>query len=62
MRSIVYIVLAMFILLSFTASVLATEGDSKVEKKEKAVKNPMVVLQTNHGDITLELFAEDAPL
>jgi cyclophilin family peptidyl-prolyl cis-trans isomerase len=62
MRSIVHIVLAVFVLLAFTASVFATEGETKVEKKEKAVKNPMVVLQTSHGDITLELFAEDAPL
>ena len=62
MRSIVRIVLAMCILLAFTASVLATEGESKVEKEEKAVKNPMVVLQTNHGDIKIELFAKDAPL
>jgi cyclophilin family peptidyl-prolyl cis-trans isomerase len=61
-KSIAYIVLAMLILLAFTASVFATEGETKVEKKEKDVKNPMVVLQTNHGDITLELFAEDAPL
>jgi cyclophilin family peptidyl-prolyl cis-trans isomerase len=61
----------MFILMAFTTPVLATEGDSKDkavaaetkgEKEEKAVKNPMVVLQTNHGDIKVELFSEDAPL
>jgi cyclophilin family peptidyl-prolyl cis-trans isomerase len=62
MKSIAYILLAMLVLLAFTASVLATEGETKVEKKEKDVKNPMVVLQTNHGDIKIELFAEDAPL
>jgi len=62
MRFIAYIVVAMFVLLAFTASVMATEGDTKSETKEKAVKNPMVVLQTNHGDITLELFAKEAPL
>ncbi len=71
MRSVVYVVLAMFILLTFTGSVLATESDSedkavaaevKEKTKEKAVKNPMVVFQTNHGDIKIELFAQDAPL
>ena len=66
MRSIAYIVLAMSILLAFTASVLAQEGETKdkaaASEIKKEVKNPMVVLQTNHGDITLELFAKEAPL
>jgi cyclophilin family peptidyl-prolyl cis-trans isomerase len=34
----------------------------KAAPKEKAVTNPKVVLETNHGNITLELFMKQAPI
>jgi peptidyl-prolyl cis-trans isomerase B (cyclophilin B) len=32
------------------------------QTETQELTNPMVILSTNHGDITLELFAEEAPL
>lgn len=77
MRSITYMVLAVLIVMAFAVSLLAAEGETKEkattetkekatteakgEKMEKAAKNPIVVLETNHGVIRLELFAKEAP-
>jgi cyclophilin family peptidyl-prolyl cis-trans isomerase len=43
----------------------ATKVKADAEKpaaKEKKVTNPMVVLETNYGDMTLELFKKEAPI
>lgn len=40
-----------------------TEVKAPAETKEKKeVENPMVLMETNHGSIMLELFAEEAPI
>jgi cyclophilin family peptidyl-prolyl cis-trans isomerase len=42
-----------------------TEIKAKAEKataKEKKVTNPMVVLETNYGNMTVELFQKEAPM
>jgi peptidyl-prolyl cis-trans isomerase B (cyclophilin B) len=52
------------------AKAAAAEGDTETAEKavEKAAEkkakkeNPMVVLKTNHGDITIELFQKHAPI
>jgi cyclophilin family peptidyl-prolyl cis-trans isomerase len=43
----------------------ASETEVKAEKapaKEKKAANPMVILETNYGKMTLELFQKEAPL
>jgi len=76
MRGNVVFVLTIALIMSFTLTSAAQEAwgkgnteDSKTSAKteKKAVEpetspNPMVVLQTNYGDITLELFKKEAPI
>lgn len=39
-----------------------TEAAEKAVEKKAEKKNPMVVLKTNYGDITVELFQKEAPI
>jgi cyclophilin family peptidyl-prolyl cis-trans isomerase len=39
-----------------------TEAAEKAVEKKVEKKNPMVVLKTNYGDITVELFKKEAPV
>jgi len=52
--------------LSFLCFILLTvavwqEGCSKIHYEKRHKDNPVVTLQTNHGDMTLELFRDVAP-
>ena len=47
-----------FMLLSFTFSHTLYAGNTN----KSAGANPMVVMSTNHGDITIELFSDKAPI
>ena len=38
------------------------EAPAEAAPKEKAAVNPMVLLETNYGNITLELFSKEAPM
>lgn len=67
MKAIFSIVLALMLVLAFSIPLFAqetaeTEVKTEVETKEKEVKNPMVLIETDHGNIMLELFQKEAPL
>jgi cyclophilin family peptidyl-prolyl cis-trans isomerase len=39
-----------------------TEVKAEVKTEKKEVENPMVMIETNHGNIMLELFQKEAPI
>lgn len=54
------ILLSLCLLLPFLAMAQSPETDHGTDTE--TTENPVVILHTNHGTITLELFAEQAPL
>jgi cyclophilin family peptidyl-prolyl cis-trans isomerase len=67
MKATAIIALSITIVLAFSLTLFAqetaeTEVKTEVKVKEKEVKNPMVLIQTNHGNIMLELFQKEAPI
>ena len=69
MKAIIGLVIAVALVLTFSAALLAQDqAETEVKTEVKApsppkeeVKNPMVLLDTNYGNIKLELFAKEAP-
>ena len=67
MKAIVGIVLSVTLVLTFAVALVAqetaeTEVKTEVKAPEKEVKNPMVLVETSHGNIMLELFQKEAPI
>jgi len=63
----VSIVLSLTLVLALSIPLFAqdtaeTEVKTEVKVEEKEVKNPMVLIETNHGNIMLELFQKEAPI
>ena len=50
------------LLLSFSILLSSSLGAQENVEEQVAPENPVVVLQTSEGDITLELFADKAPI
>ena len=49
-------------LLSFSILLSSSLGAQETVQEQAVSDNPVVVLQTSEGDITLELFADKAPI
>jgi cyclophilin family peptidyl-prolyl cis-trans isomerase len=77
MKARTYIAIALALILALSATTFAqdtgkADADTKAAEvkadaektaiKEKKVTNPMVVLETNYGDMTLELLKKEAPI
>ena len=67
MKALVGIVVSLTLVFAFSAALLAqetaeTEVKTEVKAPEKEVKNPMVLIETNHGNMMLELFQKEAPI
>lgn len=60
MKSWQQISLVCVLLVGFMATTAATEEQESVEPHNK--ENPVVLIKTSMGDITVELFAEEAPI
>jgi cyclophilin family peptidyl-prolyl cis-trans isomerase len=67
MKAIAGIVVSLIMVLTFAAALVAqetaeTEVKTEVKAPEKEVKNPMVLIETNYGNMMLELFQKEAPI
>jgi cyclophilin family peptidyl-prolyl cis-trans isomerase len=71
MKAVAAVVMGMMLVLALSLPVFAqdqAESQVKTEVKaapateEKELKNPMVLLETNYGNIMLELFPKEAPV
>jgi peptidyl-prolyl cis-trans isomerase A (cyclophilin A) len=70
MKAIIGLLIAITLVLTFSIALFAQDqAESEVQTEVKAppppkeeVKNPMVMLETNYGNIKLELFAKEAPI
>jgi len=58
-----YMMMVAGVLIGMTVSVFATNENVSATTTEKSVeeKNPMVIMKTSKGDITIELFEKEAP-
>jgi peptidyl-prolyl cis-trans isomerase A (cyclophilin A) len=66
-KALVGMIVSLTLVLALSAPLLAqetaeTEVKTEVKVMEKEVKNPMVLIETNHGNIMLELFQKEAPI
>ncbi len=67
MKSTVGIMLSLVLVLALSIPLFAqqtaeTEVKTEVKATEKEIKNPMVLIETNQGNIMLELFQKEAPI
>jgi len=66
-KSTVGIMLSLVLVLALSIPLFAqqtaeTEVKTEVKATEKEIKNPMVLIETNQGNIMLELFQKEAPI
>lgn len=67
MKAIVGMIVSLTLVLALSIPLLAqdtaeTEVKTEVKAEVKEVKNPMVLIETNHGNIMLELLQKEAPI